>query len=127
MPSTATRFSFPLAMRRPPLHHERGHHGDQKIDDDEAPEPAPVAKHLPQACAQLIDANEAVDGEIRGENIANPLDPFRDLLARPSETRQEKLRQAGAEEDQRRSLWMLEPDASRLAHEAGSEDEERGK
>ena len=60
-------------MRLPPLDEKRGHHREHEIDDRQDPKPAPVARHLPQARAQLIDANDAVDREIGGKDIARGL------------------------------------------------------
>jgi DNA invertase Pin-like site-specific DNA recombinase len=47
-------------------------------------------------------------------------------FAGPVEPRQEKLRQAGPKEDQRRGLRILEPGAGRLTHEARRQSEHRG-
>src|SRR5262249_44715850 len=101
---TATMMTGLLAMRPPPLDQEDGHHRQREIDDRQNPETAPVARHLPQAGAELIDAHEAVDREIRREDIADGLHPLGDRFARPGEAGQEELRQAGADEDQRRGL-----------------------
>src|SRR4051794_3296523 len=57
-----------LAMNEPPLDQSRRHHGKGEIDDRQAQQPAPVARHLPEARAELIDADEAVDREIRRED-----------------------------------------------------------
>src|SRR5712671_336291 len=97
-----------LAMRPPPLHKERGHHREREIDDRQNPQAPPVARHLPQACAQLVDAHESVDREIRRKDIAEGPHRLGDRFARPGEAGQEQLRQAGGEEDQRRGLRMLE-------------------
>ena len=75
------------------------------------PQPAPVARHLPQARAQLVDADDAVDREIRREDVADGLHRLGDRFARPGEAGQEELRQAGAEEDERRRFRTLEPGA----------------
>src|SRR5262245_51694321 len=45
--------------------------------------------------------------------------------ARPGETRQEQLRQAGAEENQGRGFRVLEPGTGRLGHEACRQGEQR--
>ncbi len=116
-----------LAMRLPPFDQECRQHCEREIDDGQAPQPAPVVCHLPQARAQLIDAHEAVDREIRWEDVTGSLHRFGDGFARPGESSQEQLRQAGAEKDQRRGLRILEPGARCLAHEARSECEQRRK
>src|SRR5215475_6576775 len=114
-----------LAMGLPPLDEERGNHREHEVDDGKRPQSAPVVRHLPQACAQLIDPNKAVDREIRWEYVAKGEHGLWDCFARPGKARQEELRKAGAEEDERRSLGMLEPSTNRLAHEAGCENEDR--
>src|SRR5438128_669757 len=53
-----------LAMGLPPFDQECGYHRDREIDDRQNPEATPVARHLPEACAELIDADDAVDGEV---------------------------------------------------------------
>src|SRR5882757_10528628 len=98
-----------LAMGLPPLDQRRRHHGKREIDECQDPQPAPVAHHLPQARTQLADAHHAVDREIRGKDVPDLLHRLGYSLERPGEPRQEELRQAGAEEDQRRRLRTLEP------------------
>src|SRR5262249_19916180 len=51
----------PLAMRLPPLDENRGHPRERKKNRRQTPQPPPVARHLPQTGAQLVDAHEAVD------------------------------------------------------------------
>src|SRR5258708_7258363 len=60
-----------LAMGPPPLHEVRGHCRQREVDDRQDPETPPVPRHLPRACAQLADAHESVDGEIRRKDIAD--------------------------------------------------------
>ena len=62
-----------LAMRLFSLDEEYGHHRKREIDDRLNPKRPPVSHHLPQSCAELIDANDAVDGEIRRKDIADDL------------------------------------------------------
>src|SRR5262245_51529047 len=126
MPNALIRPSLPLTMHLPPLDQKCRHHRECEIDDREAPQSAPIADELPQGGAQLIDANEAVDREIRREDAADGLHPFGNHLARPRKPGQEELRQAGADEDQRRGLRVFEPGARRLAHEAGRQGEQQG-
>src|SRR5262249_1588570 len=61
---TAIMVTDLLAMRLSPLDEECGHHREREIDDRQNPQTPPVARHLPQACAQLVDAHESVDREI---------------------------------------------------------------
>ena len=124
-PSAIKPADLRLAMGLPPLDEKRGNHRERKVDDGKSPQSAPVVRHLPQAGAQLIDPNHPVDGEIRREYVAAGKHGFWDCFARPGKARQKELRKAGAEEDERRSLRMLEPSTHRLAHEAGRENEDR--
>src|SRR5262249_28818058 len=124
-PSATITPDLRLSMALPPLDEKRGHHREREVNDGEGPQSAPVVRHLPQACAQLIDPNHPVDGEIRREYVAAGKHGFWDCFARPGKARQKELRKAGAEEDERRSLRMLEPSTHRLAHEAGRENEDR--
>src|SRR5262249_46382713 len=64
-PSATMRAGLRLGMRAPPLDEKRGNHRKHEVDSGKGPEAAPVMRHLPQAGAQLIDADEAVDGEVR--------------------------------------------------------------
>src|SRR5262249_42808949 len=54
-----------LAMRSPPLDERCGNHREREIDDGQAPQTAPVEDHLTKTCAQLADADDAVDRKIR--------------------------------------------------------------
>ena len=58
-----------LAVYPPPSDDKRGYHREHEIEDGQAPEAAPVVRHLPQAGAQLVDADDAVDREIRREYV----------------------------------------------------------
>src|SRR5262249_50991876 len=106
MPGTAR-----LAMRSPPLDERCGNHGEREIDDGQAPQAAPVVHHLTKACAQLADADDAVDGEIRRKYVTRDKRRLRHCFARPGKARHEKLRKARAEKDERRGLRVLEPGA----------------
>src|SRR5215475_1756062 len=124
-PSAIMRVGRRLGMHAPPPDEKRGNHREREVDHGKCPEAAPIARHFPQAGAQLIDAHEAVDGEVRRKyGACGPHGPG-DCLARPGKAGQEKLRKARTEEDERRRLRMLEPGTDCLAHEAGREDEDR--
>src|SRR5262249_8043648 len=112
-----------LAMGVPPLDQSRRDHGERKIDEHKDPQSLPVARNLPEARTQLVDAHDSVDREIGGEDGPDGLRWVGDSFARPSEAGQEELRQAGAEEDERRRFWTLEPDTGGLPHEAGRKNE----
>src|SRR5262245_47788865 len=77
-PSATRRGALPLAMHLPPPDQKCRHHREREIDDREAPQSAPIAQELPQPGAELIDANDAVDREIRREDAAYGLRPFGD-------------------------------------------------
>src|SRR5262245_16823268 len=91
-PSTMMTADLRLAMRLPPLAHKRRQHREREISGGEEPQAPPVVHHLPQAGAELIDAHDAIDREIRGEDGADGEQRLGDYLARPRETGQEKLR-----------------------------------
>src|SRR5262249_8297147 len=114
-----------LAMRSPPLHERRGNHREREIDDGQAPQAAPAVTPPPKPCAQLADADQAVDREIRREYVTRSGHRRWDCFARPGKARHEKLRKAGAEKDKRRGLRLPEPGARRLSHETGREREQR--
>src|SRR5262249_2743197 len=124
-PSAIKPADLRLAVGLPPLDEKRGNHREREVDDGLSPQSAPVVRPLPEAGAELIDANHPVDGVIRREYVAASKHGFWDCFARPGKARQEELRKAGAEEDERRRLRMLEPSTHRLAHEAGRENEDR--
>src|SRR5262249_30546636 len=86
-----------LAMRHPPLDEARGQHRERKIRDGEPPQAAPVVRDLGEAGAQLVHANDAVDGKIRREDTARGQRCRWDGFARPGEAGEEELRQAGGE------------------------------
>src|SRR5262245_30884290 len=62
-PSTTTRRRA-LAMGLPPFHHSRRNRGEREIRERKYPQPQPVVRHLPEARAQLADADDAIDREI---------------------------------------------------------------
>src|SRR5215475_1630159 len=124
-PNPTMRAGLRLAMYPSPSDEKRGNHRESEREEGQAPEAAPVVGHLLQAGAQLVDADNAVDREIRREYVAVGKDGIGDRFARPGEACHEKLRKARAEEDERRGLRVLEPGARGLAHEAGREKEDR--
>ena len=50
-----------------------GNHREPEIDDREAPQPASIPRDLPEVRAHLIEANNAVDGKIGGEDMGGGL------------------------------------------------------
>src|SRR5882672_1098146 len=64
-PSTRIRR---LSMGMSPLDHSRRDHGEREICERKHPKPPPITRHLPQGRAQLVDADDAVDREIRWED-----------------------------------------------------------
>src|SRR5262245_17190652 len=131
-PPAATRAARPSHARRrrlanvpPPPNHGHRRRREREVDGGKDAEPGPIARHLPQRRAELVDADDSVDREIGGEDSPRDLDHLRDGLARPGETGREELRQAGSEEDEGRGFRVPEPGPHRLAEEAGREDEQR--
>src|SRR5262245_34922035 len=124
-PSTTMPASLRLAMQASPPDHGRGNHREHEVDDGQDPEALPVVRDFPQARAQLVDAHDAIDGEIRREDIDGGKEGIGDCIERPGKTRQKQLRKRRAEEDEGRSLRALEPRAHRLGHEAGRKNEHR--
>src|SRR5262249_53785747 len=100
-PSTTMRAGLRLGMRAPPLDEKRGNDRKHEVDRGQRPKATPIARHLPQARAQLIDAHQAVNGEIRREYVTRGKRGLGDRFARPGKTSQEELRKAGGEEDER--------------------------
>src|SRR5919201_2341283 len=68
-PSAMIPFPARLTMRAPPLDQRCGHHRKREIDDGESPQTAPVVRHLPEGCAELVDADESIDREIRWKYV----------------------------------------------------------
>src|SRR5262249_9026287 len=126
-PSAMTRRRPLLAMRPPPLHDGGRHHRQREIGDGQPPQGAPIVRHLRKARAQLIEADDAVDGGIRREYVTRGKHRPGDCFARPGKTGKKELRQTGGKEDEHRGLGAPEPGARRLAHEAGRENEQRRK
>src|SRR4051812_50180210 len=95
-----TRLSLRSAMCHLPALDERcGDHREREIDDGEAPEPTPIARHLPEARAHLVDADDAVDRKIGGENKNGGPHPPRGGPPRAGEAGPEKKRAAGGGEE----------------------------
>src|SRR5580700_4292607 len=67
------RRSLWLAMRVPPLGDRGRYHREGEVDPGEEPQPSPRMHYLPQARAELADPDEAVDGEVRREDVAHGL------------------------------------------------------
>src|SRR5262245_973268 len=112
-----------LAMHPPPLDDRGRYHGKREIGESQVPQGAPSVRHLPQARAQLVQPDDAVDGGIRREYVARGKHRFRDGFARPGKAGEEKLRQTGGEEHQNRSLRGCVHGASRLDEDAGRANE----
>ena len=81
-------------------------------------------RNLGETRAELVDAHEAVDREVGGENASPRQHRIRDGLARPGKADDEELRNAGGEKQQHRGLAMLELGADGLGHEARRENEQ---
>src|SRR6516162_4272265 len=94
MPNPMMRAGLRLAMYPPPSDDKRGYHREREIEGGQAPEAAPVVGHLLQAGAQLVDADDAVDREIRREYVAVGQNGIGDRFTRPGKAGHEKLRKA---------------------------------
>src|SRR5271165_3054526 len=95
----------------------------QAIDDGENPERDPVAPHVENARAHLVDANERVDGGGAGEGAAARADEIRDGLDRPGHADHEEERQADRDKQQNRRLAAPEPRADELREETDGKNE----
>src|SRR5258707_6102581 len=107
-----------LRISLPPLDRKRREHGEREIDQRQAPQSEPVMRDLPDAGTQLVDAHEAIDRGVGGENPTERDGRIGDCLARPRETCGEELRQACCKEDERRGFRPRETSTARLAHYA---------
>jgi hypothetical protein len=85
----------------------------------EAPEPAPIADHLPEARTQLIDTNDTIDREIRGEDVARgQAQEDQDVAATPSRL-PEGLNSSELEDDGARlqeNIDVLDPERQLSTH-----------
>ena len=120
------RLNLELAMCILPAVGDGGDYREHEIDERETPEPAPIARDLPEARAHLIEANNAVDRKIGGKDIGGGLHKLRNGFARPRIAGEEEQRQACAKKNERRCLRMLEPGTYRLAQETGCQNKHRG-
>src|SRR5258708_28801631 len=91
-----------LGMGAPPLDQSCRHHRKCEINKRKDPQPAPVTRHLPEARAQLVDAHDAVDREIRGKDRPEVLHRLGYSLPRPRKAGPEEPRPTGAQKDKRR-------------------------
>src|SRR5262249_61655872 len=75
-PAPAATSSSPTAPTRPrlamhplPIDEKRGYHRERQIAHRLASHPAPLLRHLPQAGTQLVHADDAVDRELRRDDV----------------------------------------------------------
>src|ERR1700688_3683671 len=107
-----------LRMSLSSLDGKRRDHGEREIDQGQTPQSEPIMRDLPDAGTQLVDAHEAVDREVGGENPAQRDGRVGDCFARPCEAGGEELRQAGCKEEEGRVFRPCEPGPDGLSHEA---------
>src|SRR3984885_5231419 len=100
-------------------------YGEREIGQGQAPQTEPIVPDFPDVGAQLVDANQAINREIRGENPTQRDGRVGDGLARPCEAGGEKLGQAGCEKKQGRVLRPREKRADGLTHKAGRKQKDR--
>src|SRR5262245_7778067 len=103
-----------LGMDLPPFHGISRDDRQREIDQSEAPESDPVAGDLPDVSAQLVGADQYIDGEIRREHAPQRSGCGRERFARPGESGRKELRQAGREQDDGRVFRTREPGPHRL-------------
>src|ERR1700729_397710 len=100
-------------------------HGECEIGQRQTPQSEPTMPDFPDTGTQLVDAHEAIDSEVGGENPTERNGYVGDSFARPCEAGHEELRQAGCEEQDGRVFRPREPGPDGLPHEAGREQEDR--
>src|SRR3954466_10424934 len=111
-------------MSQSPLDGKRRDYRERKIAQRQTPQSEPIMADLPDAGAKLVDAYEAVDRGVGGENSTERKGRVGNRFTRPSEAGHEKLRQAGCQEENRRVLGPREPRSNSLPHEARCQQED---
>src|SRR6202795_141020 len=105
MPATSTSaiatMAAPLTLRMSlsSLDGSRRDHREGEIGQRQTPQPEPIMRDLPDVGAELVDAHQAIDCKVGGENLAQGLGCFGDCFARPREAGGEELRQACREDE----------------------------
>src|ERR1700688_706677 len=114
-----------LRMSLSSLDGKRRDHGEREIDQGQTPQSEPIMRDLPDAGTQLVDAHEAINREVGGENPTQRDGRVGDCFARPCEAGGEELRQAGCKEEEGRVFRPREPSPDGLPHEAGRKQKDR--
>src|ERR1700733_6766287 len=113
-----------LRMSLSSLDGKRRDHGECEIGQRQTPQSEPVMRDFPDGRTQLVDAYEAIDCEVGGENPTECYGYVGDGFARPCEAGHEELRQAGREEQDGGVFRPREPGPDGLPQEAGREQED---
>src|ERR1700738_2972066 len=101
MPATSTRAiaimaaRLALRMSLSSLDGKRRDHGEREIGERQTPQSEPILRDLPYGGTQQVEAHEAIDREVGGENPTERKGRVGNCFARPCEAGHEELRQAG--------------------------------
>src|ERR1700686_3384343 len=87
-----------LRMSLSSLDGKRRDHGEREIGERQTPQSEPIMRDLPDAGTQLVDAHEAIDREVGGENPTERDGRVGDCFARPCDAGVEELKQAGCKQ-----------------------------
>src|SRR6202011_5081568 len=98
-----------LRMSLSSLDGKRRDHGEREIGQGQTPQSEPVMRDLPDAGTQLVNAHEAINREVGGENPTERNGYVGDGFARPCEARHEELGQAGCQQQDGRVFRPCEP------------------
>src|SRR6202049_527245 len=113
-----------LRMSLSSLDGKRRDHSEREIGQGQTPQSEPIMRDLPDAGTQLIDAHDAINGGVGGENPTQRDARLRDCFVRPCEAGGEKLRQAGCQEEEGCVFRPCEPGPDGLPHEAGRQQKD---
>src|ERR1700686_2423172 len=84
-----------LRMSLSSLDGKRRDHGEREVGERQTPQPEPIMRDLPDAGTELVDAHEAMNRGVGGENRTERKARVGNCCARPCEAGHEELRQAG--------------------------------
>src|SRR6202023_595859 len=96
----ATRLALRMSLSS--IDGKRRDHGEREIGQGQTPQSEPIMRDLPDAGTQLVDAHEAINREVGGE----------------------ELRQAGCKEEEGRVFGPRETGPDGLPHEAGRQQKD---
>src|SRR5260221_11505021 len=116
-----------LALRMSPssLDGKRRDHSEREIGQRQTPQSEPVMRDLPDAGTELVDAHEAVNRGVGGEQPTQGEGRIGGCVARPCEACGEELRQAGWKEEEGAGFRPCGPGADDLCHKARCPEKDR--